>query len=75
MMKYIVEEKLVSFKTFEQKVFDHVCELGREMTRIILERYDDELAEERDKEAFRDKGKRKTAIKTRKKKCQRLLEI
>ena len=35
-MKYIVEEKLVSFKTFEQKVFDHVCELGREMTRIIL---------------------------------------
>ena len=64
MMKYIVEENLVSFKTLEQKVFDHVCELGRQMTRIILERYDDELAEERDKEAFRDKGKRKTSIKT-----------
>ena len=54
-MKSIVEEKLVSFKTLEQKVFDYVCELGRQMTRIILERYDDELAEERDKEAFRDK--------------------
>ena len=64
MMESIVEEKLVSFKTLEQKVFDYVCELGRQMTRIILERYDDELAEERDKEAFRDKGKRKTSIKT-----------
>ena len=62
MMKSIVEEKLVSFKTLEQKVFDYVCELGRQMTRIILERYDDELAEERDKEAFRDKGKRKPLL-------------
>ena len=53
-MKYIVEEKLVSFKTFEQKVFDHVCELGREMTRIIPERYDDELAEERDRKSAND---------------------
>ena len=64
MMESIVEEKLVSFKTLEQKVFDYVCELGRQMTRIILERYDDELAEERDKEAFRDKGKRKSSIMT-----------
>ena len=36
MMESIVEEKLVSFKTLEQKVFDYVCELGRQMTRIIL---------------------------------------
>ena len=28
MMKSIVEEKLVSFKTLEQKVFAYVCELG-----------------------------------------------
>ena len=26
MMESIVEEKLVSFKTLEQKVFDYVCE-------------------------------------------------
>lgn len=64
MMKSIVEEKLVSFKTLEQKVFAYICELGREITRIILENYDNELAQERDKKAYRDKGKRRTSIKT-----------
>ena len=62
-MKSIVEEKLVSFKTLEQKVFAYVCELGRMITQIILENYDDELAKERDKKAYRDKGKRETSIK------------
>lgn len=64
MMKSIVEEKLVSFKTLEQKVFAYVCELGREITRIVLESYDEELAKERDKKAYRDKGRRETSIKT-----------
>lgn len=64
MMKSIVEEKLVSFKTLEQKVFKYVCELGREITRIMLENYDGELAEGRDKSQYRDKGKRITTIKT-----------
>ena len=63
MMKSIVEEKLVSFKTLEQKVFKYVCELGREITRIMLENYDGELAEGRDKSQYRDKGKRITTIK------------
>ena len=49
MMKSIVEEKLVSFKLLEQKVFAYVCELGRMITQTILENYDDELARERDK--------------------------
>ena len=48
MMKSIVEENLVSFKVLEQKVFSYVCELGRMITQIILENYDDELAKERD---------------------------
>ena len=48
MMKSIVEEKLVSFKVLEQKVFSYVCELGRMITQIILENYDDELAKERE---------------------------
>ena len=64
MMKSIVEENLVSFKTLEQKVFAYVCELGRMITQVILENYDDELAKERDKKAYRDKGKRETSIKT-----------
>ena len=63
-MKSIVEEKLVSFKVLEQKVFSYVCELGRMITQIILENYDDELAKERDKKAYRNKGKRETSIKT-----------
>ena len=63
-MKSIVEEKLVSFKTLEQKVFRYVCELAQEITRILLENYDAELAEGRDKSQYRDKGKRMTTIKT-----------
>jgi hypothetical protein len=64
MMKSIVEERLVSFKEFEQNIFRYVCELGREITQIMLESYDKELSEARDKKAYRDKGKRKTTIKT-----------
>lgn len=64
MMKSIVEEKLVSFKELEQKIFKYVCELGREITQIMLESYDEELAASRDTKQYRDKGKRKTAIKT-----------
>ena len=63
-MKTIVEEKLVSFKTLEQKIFAYVCELGCEITKIILESYDDELAASRDTKQYRDKGGRKTSIKT-----------
>ena len=63
-MKSIVEEQLVSFKTLEQKVFRYVCELAQEITRIMLENYDTELAEGRDKSQYRDKGKRTTTIKT-----------
>lgn len=63
-MKSIVKEKLVSFKTLEQKVFRYVCELAQEITRIMLENYDTELAEGRDKSQYRDKGKRTTTIKT-----------
>lgn len=63
-MKFIVEENLVSFKTLEQKVFKYVCELGCEITRILLETYDTELAASRDTKQYRDKGKRHTCIKT-----------
>ena len=63
-MSTIVNEKLISFKELEQKVFKYVCELGCEITRIILESYDDELATSRDTKQYRDKGGRKTSIKT-----------
>ena len=63
-MSTIVEEKLITFKELEQKIFKYVCELGCEITRIILESYDDELAASRDSKQYRDKGGRKTSIKT-----------
>ena len=63
-MKLIVDENLLSFKVLEQKIFDYVCELDRQITQQILEAYDTELAESRDKKHYRGKGKRKTCIKT-----------
>lgn len=63
-MKSIVKEKPVSFKALEQEVFRYVCKLAQEITRILLENYDAELAEGRNKEKYRDKGKRTTTIKT-----------
>ncbi len=64
MMKSIVEENLVSFKELEQKIFDHVCELGSDIIRIMQEPYDDELEGSRDTKQYRNKGKRRTTIKT-----------
>lgn len=63
-MNTIVNENLISFKELEQNIFSYVCELGREMTRIILEAYDKQLAESRNKAVYRDKGNRQTSIKT-----------
>lgn len=63
-MNTIVEEKLISFKELEKKVFKYVCELGCEITRMLLESYDMELAASRDCKQYRDKGKRRTCIKT-----------
>jgi len=64
MMNTIVNDGLVSFKELEQKIFTFVCELGREITQVMLESYDKELAEGRDKKIYRAKGSRQTSIKT-----------
>lgn len=64
MMTSILNNNQVSFKEFEQKIYSFICGIGREMTRIMLEKRDDEIAEERNKKIYRDKGKRQTTIKT-----------
>ena len=56
-MNTIVNEELISFKELEKKIYYYVCELGREITRQMLESYDKELAESRDKKLYRGKGK------------------
>ncbi len=43
-MANIIAEKLISFKTLEQKIFQYVCMLAVETTRILLEEYDKSLA-------------------------------
>ena len=63
-MNTIVNEELVSFKELEKKIYSYVCELAREITQQMLESYDNELAEKRDKKLYRGKGKRTTTIKT-----------
>lgn len=64
MMNTIVNENLLSFKELEIKIFNYICDLGREITQIMVERYDTELREERNKKKYRCKGTRSTTIKT-----------
>ena len=64
MMNTIVNEERISFKALEKKIYSYVCELAREITGQMLESYDEELAQSRDKKVYRGKGKRTTSIKT-----------
>lgn len=63
-MNTILQEKVISFKEFEQKIFSSICEIGRNLTSEALARYDQELANNRNISKYRDKGGRKTSIKT-----------
>ncbi len=63
-MGSILNENFLPFKVLEENVYDFVCEIGREITKIILESYDRDLAKDRDKSIYRDRGPRKTTIKT-----------
>lgn len=60
----MLNENGLTFKDFEVKTFEMICKLGQEYTRDFLERYDTYLMESRDKEAYRNKGKKKTTVKT-----------
>ena len=64
MMKSMIKENGVTFKDLEKNIFAWICQIGREFTREFLERYDQMLMKERDKEKYRHKGTRKTTIKT-----------
>lgn len=60
----MLNENGLTFKDFEIKTFGMICKLGQEYTKDFLERYDTYLMENRDKDAYRNKGKRKTTVKT-----------
>ena len=63
-MNTIVNEKVIPFKELEKKVFKYVCEVGQMMIQTILESYDEQLRENRNKKDLRCKGTRQTSIKT-----------
>lgn len=63
-MNTMLNENGLTFKDFEKKTFEMICKLWQEYTRDFLERYDTYLMETRDKEAYRNKGKKKTTVKT-----------
>ncbi len=63
-MNTMLYENGLSFKEIEQKIFKMICKIGCEYTRELLERYDEYLMKTRDKGAYRNKGLRKTTIKT-----------
>lgn len=63
-MNNIVNENSISFKELEQNIFQAACHIARKTTKELLESRDDEIAAQRDKKKYRNKGKRRTSIKT-----------
>ena len=63
-MNLMLDEKGLTFKELEKEIFKLVCEAGRELTKDILERYDQHLHTTRNKSGLRDKGCRRSTIKT-----------
>lgn len=63
-MNTIINKNTKSFKEFEKNIFDIICLIGESLTSYILEKWDDEINENRDKKKYRNKGLRKTSIKT-----------
>jgi len=64
MMSIILKENELTFKGFEKKIFQAICSVAQKLTADTLEELDEQIANERDKAAYRNKGKRKTTIKT-----------
>ena len=60
----MLNENGLTSKDFEKKTFEMICRLGQEYTRDFLEHYDTYLMENRDKGAYRNKGRKKTTVKT-----------
>jgi hypothetical protein len=59
-----VPEKVIDFNSLEQGIFKWYCRMGCALLKGILEQYDLELMESRDKEIYANKDLRKTTIKT-----------
>lgn len=64
MLNKMISVNDIEFNILEKEIFAIGCEFARNIMAQILAAIDEQLAEDRDKEIFRHKGKRKTTIKT-----------
>ena len=64
MMESMITENGVTFKELEKNIYAWVCQLGQQFTKEFLERYDQMLMQEREKDKYRHKGVRQTTVKT-----------
>ena len=64
MMETMIKQNGLSFNDLEKEIFKEICELGRKITTEVLEQYDKQLKESRDRKVYRDKGYHRTTIKT-----------
>mgnify|MGYP000456344214 CR=1 FL=1 len=63
MFDSIITKEQIDFNEIENKVYDFVCEIGRQIVKEILESIDDKIKSTRPIE-MRNKGKRKNCVKT-----------
>ena len=59
-----LDELREKIKRFEEEIYKEACRAGREMYKEMLESVDEQLVNERDRNEYRHKGKRKKTIKT-----------
>lgn len=64
MMNTIIKENGITFKELEKNIFQWICELGRNYTKELLEKYDNYLRNGRDRSVYRHKGLRISTVKT-----------
>ena len=65
MLNTILTEETITFKAMEEKVFRFSMEMGRMILQKILEEQAEIIDSSRDKSIYRNKGNRKTVIKTK----------
>ena len=61
----ICNSEIENFSVFVEEVFKTVLECGQLIVKDQLEKLDEKLMQERDRKRYRNKGSRKTAVKTK----------
>lgn len=64
MFDNIVANNEINFNELEKKIYKFVCNLGCNLIKEIIEKYDEKLRETRDKKKFRNRGLRVDTVKT-----------